>query len=180
MIFINKLYLIFIICIGYLLLSTGHNEIQIPEESLRFRIIPNSNNIEDQNTKLKVKDNLEKVLPNIIGNSSNIIDIEKNINDNMYLINDNIRKTLDKEKAFYNFNISLGKNYFPEKEIYGVKYPEGNYESLVITLGDGDGDNWWCVLFPPLCLVEADENDVSNAEYTFFIKEIIDKYKTLK
>ena len=50
------------------------------------------------------------------------------------------------------------------------------YESLVITLGTGEGDNWWCVLFPPLCLVEADENTTSDAEYTFFIKEIIDKY----
>ena len=57
-----------------------------------------------------------------------------------------------------------------------VTYKEGMYESLVITLGTGEGDNWWCVLFPPLCLVEADESTVGDAEYTFFIKEIIDKY----
>lgn len=65
-------------------------------------------------------------------------------------------------------------NYFPEKEYKGVKYDEGYYESLVITLGEGKGKNWWCVLFPPLCLVEAEESD--KVEYKFFIKELIDKY----
>ena len=174
MIFINKLYIVFIICIGYLLYAGSNKEIVIPDESIRFRIIPNSNTIEDQNTKMKVKDNLEKILPNIIGNSSNIVEIENNINNNIYLIKDNIRKTLDSEKAFYKFNISLGKNYFPEKKVYGITYPSGDYESLVIELGEAKGDNWWCVLFPPLCLIEAEET--SEVEYQLYIKEILDKY----
>ena len=75
-----------------------------------------------------------------------------------------------------NYDINYGENYFPEKEYKGVSYEEGNYESLVITLGDGLGDNFWCVLFPPLCLLEAEENDTNKIEYTSFIKEIIDKY----
>lgn len=174
MIFINKLYIVFIICIGYLLYAGNNKEIVIPDESLRFRIIPNSNNIEDQSIKMKVKDNLQKILPNIIGNSSNILEIEENINSNIDLIKDNIRKTLDTEKAFYKFDISLGKNYFPSKEVYKVVYPEGYYESLVVSLGEAKGDNWWCVLFPPLCLVEAEES--SEVEYKLYIKEILDKY----
>ena len=175
MIFINKLYLVFIICIGYLIFANYDKEIIIPEESLRFRIIANSNNMEDQETKMKVKNNLEKILPNIIGNSSNIVDIKSNISNNIDILKDNIRRTLDKEKAFYKFDISLGKNYFPEKEVYNVKYPEGEYESLVISLGDAKGDNWWCVLFPPLCLVEAEETE--EVEYKLYIKEILDKYR---
>ena len=174
MIFINKLYIVFTVCILYLLLGSNNKEIIIPKDSLRFRIIPNSNEISDQNIKLKVKTNLEKILPNIISKTSNIVETEENIRNNMSLIEDNIRQTLDKEGNFNSFNISLGKNYFPEKEVYGIKYPEGNYESLVITLGEGKGDNWWCVLFPPLCLVEAEEH--SEVEYKLFIKEIIDKY----
>ena len=74
------------------------------------------------------------------------------------------------------YKINYGYNYFPKKKYKSVTYKEGMYESLVITLGTGEGDNWWCVLFPPLCLVEADESTTSDAEYTFFIKEIIDKY----
>ena len=175
MIFINKLYLVFIICIGYLLFASTNKEIIIPEESLRFRILPNSNNIEDQETKMKVKNNLEKILPNIIGNSSNIVDIKSNISNNIDILKDNIRRTLDKEKAFYKFDISLGKNYFPEKEVYNIKYPEGEYESLVISLGDAKGDNWWCVLFPPLCLVEAEETE--EIEYKLYIQEVLNKYR---
>ena len=168
MIFINKLYIVFTVCIVYLLLGSNNKEVVIPKDSLRFRIISNSNELSDQNTKLKVKTNLQKILPNIIDKTSNIIETEEKIRDNMSLIQNNIRQTLDKEGDFSSFNISLGKNYFPEKEFYGVKYPEGNYESLVI------GDNWWCVLFPPLCLVEAEEH--TDVEYKFFVKEIIDKY----
>ncbi|MBQ9011225.1 MAG: stage II sporulation protein R, partial [Bacilli bacterium] len=51
----------------------------------------------------------------------------------------------------------------------GVKYKEGYYESLLVTLGKGKGDNWWCVLFPPLCLIEADES--SDVQYKSFVKE---------
>jgi len=48
------------------------------------------------------------------------------------------------------------------------------YESLLVTLGSGKGDNWWCVLFPPLCLLEAEESD--KIEYKFFVQELIEKY----
>ena len=54
----------------------------------------------------------------------------------------------------------------------GIEYDEGYYESLLITLGEGKGDNWWCVLFPPLCLIEAEES--TEVEYKSFIKEIIE------
>ena len=65
-------------------------------------------------------------------------------------------------------------NYFPEKEYKGTIYEEGEYESLLITLGSGEGNNWWCVLFPPLCLIEAEESE--EVEYSFFIKELFEKY----
>ncbi|UKI29349.1 MAG: stage II sporulation protein R [Clostridium sp.] len=55
-------------------------------------------------------------------------------------------------------------------------YDGGYYNSLVVTLGDGDGDNWWCVLFPPLCLVQDNET-TSDVEYKFFINRIIEKFK---
>ena len=51
-----------------------------------------------------------------------------------------------------------------------------NYESLVITIGKGEGENFWCVLFPPLCLIEAEEENISEVKYTSFIQEIINKY----
>ena len=72
--------------------------------------------------------------------------------------------------------IHYGLNYFPKKEYKGVIYEEGYYESLVVTLGNGNGDNWWCVLFPPLCLLEAQETNTQDVEYKFFVQDLIDKY----
>ena len=85
-------------------------------------------------------------------------------------------KTVDNilEKYNINYDISYGNNYFPKKIYKGVTYPEGKYQSLVITLGEGKGDNWWCVLFPPLCLIEAEESE-ENIEYSSFFKTIFDK-----
>ncbi len=65
-------------------------------------------------------------------------------------------------------------NHFPEKEYKGVIYEEGDYQSLVVTLGSGSGKNWWCVLFPPLCLLE--NNDMEEVEYRSFIADTVDKY----
>ena len=73
------------------------------------------------------------------------------------------------------YNIKYGLNYFPEKKYKNVIYPEGNYESLVITLGEGVGENWWCVLYPPLCLID-EEND--NIEYDLYIKKIFENNKS--
>ena len=73
--------------------------------------------------------------------------------------------------------LNYGQNYFPEKVYGGVIYKEGYYESLVVTLGDGQGKNWWCVLFPPLCSVEAESKEqASEVEYKFFVKDLITKY----
>jgi len=87
----------------------------------------------------------------------------------------NIDKTMKKYDTSYEIN--YGNNYFPEKEYKGVTYKAGEYESLVITLGDGLGDNWWCVLFPPLCLLEADENNLEETEYKLYINKIIDSIR---
>ena len=87
-----------------------------------------------------------------------------------------IEQTLNRLNVDSEYSIKYGMNYFPEKKYKGVVYEEGEYESLVIKLGDGKGDNFWCVLFPPLCLLEGEETDTENVEYTSFIKELIEKY----
>ena len=83
-----------------------------------------------------------------------------------------VDKTLKDNQIQESFHINYGKNFFPEKTYEGEIYAEGEYESLVITLGKGEGDNFWCVLFPPICFIEEDE----NVEYKSFLKELIDKY----
>jgi len=157
--------IILIISIIILVLSINKNEYTIPKDSIRFRVIANSNNMKDQELKIKVVDNLKSNLINT-NNSQNINVTRKFIKDNLPLYTDIVEKTLNSK----DFTINYGDNYFPEKVYDNKVYPEGNYESLVVTLGDGEGDNFWCVLFPPLCFPEKEDY-----HYKSFIKEIFNK-----
>ena len=174
-----KKYIVLILAIIsmiYVFTSVKAEDTIIPDEAIRFRVIANSNTIYDQNIKIKVKNVLEKEVTNDLKESNTIETSRIIIEKNMDKYKNKVKETLEDLNYNTTFTINFGDNYFPKKEYKDVIYEEGNYESLVVTLGNGEGDNWWCVLFPPLCLVEADESKTSDAEYTFFIKEIIDKY----
>ena len=110
---------------------------------------------------------LKKNLKSLTYTPKNINDTRKSIKDNLKIIDETLRQEVK------DYSINYGYNYFPEKVYKGIYYEEGEYESLVITLGEGIGNNFWCVLFPPLCLIDEEQDEV---EYTTFIKELIDKY----
>lgn len=162
--------IIYILLIIIILSTYIHsNKVVIPDESIRFRIIPNSNDITDQKTKQSIKKDLEKELFPKLEKASSIEESRTIIKENEPLI----KETLDKYNIPYTIN--YGNNYFPEKEYKGVTYKEGEYESLVITLGEASGNNWWCVMYPPLCLIESQSNNYEEPEYKFYIEEILSK-----
>lgn len=146
----------------------------IPDDAIRIRIIANSDSEYDQNIKLKVKEQVEHDMYNILKNATELEEARNKIKENLDRVEKNIDKTLQDENYQLPFTVNFGLNYFPEKEFKGLKYKEGYYESVVVTLGEGLGENWWCVLFPPLCLIEAEES--TDVEYTTMVKTIIDKY----
>lgn len=146
----------------------------IPDEAIRIRVIANSNSDYDQKIKYDVKDSIEKDIYDMLSSAKNIDTARYIIKQNLGNIENNISNTLNSKNYNLPFNVDFGLNYFPKKEFKGVTYNEGYYESLVVTLGNGEGNNWWCVLFPPLCLIEAEES--SDVEYTTMVKTIIDKY----
>src|SRR5574344_870338 len=131
----------------------------IPNESIRIRIIANSNEELDQYLKLKVKDKVQNNLNNLLKNASDIEEVRNILKENLNNINYTVEETLKVNKSNQKFKVDFSDNYFPKKEYKGVSYNEGLYESVVVTLGKGKGENFWCVLFPPLCLTEADENN---------------------
>ena len=145
-------------------------DIIIPNNSIRFRVVANSNTIEDQNKKLIIKEKIENEVYKLINGANNTSEVRSLIEENMDTIEDIV--------ASYNvpYNINYGNNYFPTKNYKGVMYKAGNYESLVITLGEGMGNNFWCVLFPPLCLLDNNSDDVSDVEYQLYVKKLIDKF----
>lgn len=146
-------------------------DILIPDDSIRFRIIANSNSLEDQTMKKVIKKDLEKQLFLLVENSTSKEETKQIIKQNQDLIN----KTLNKYNV--DFDINYGQNYFPTKEYKGITYNSGEYESLVISLGEAKGNNWWCVMYPPLCLIDSkdEEQDNADVEYSSYIKEILKK-----
>ncbi len=148
----------------------------IPDESIRIRIIPNSNNLKDQLLKNIIKTNIELEIENDLKNAKTIDDSRIIIKNNINNYKTIVQEVLKNEKIKQNYQIDYGYHYFPTKKYKGVIYKSGNYESLLITIGQGKGDNWWCILFPPLCPLETENNDITNVEYTSYIKELFNKY----
>ena len=146
----------------------------IPDDAIRIRVIANSNSEYDQSIKNKVKETVEYDMYNLLKDEREINKVRNLIKENLNNLEFDIDRTLQKEGYNLPFAINFGLNYFPKKEFKGITYKEGYYESLVITLGEGLGDNWWCVLFPPLCALEANES--TDVEYTTMVKTIMDKY----
>ena len=115
------------------LVNKNDTKVLIPDNAIRFRIIANSNSIEDQKEKIEIRNELEPIIADILTNSNTKEETKNEINLNMNKIN-NLLKKYEK-----NYDINYGLNFFPEKNYRGVTYKEGNYESLVVTLGDGIG-----------------------------------------
>lgn len=148
----------------------------MPKEAIRFRVVANSNSPKDQEVKKHVVNNLNKNITKLQLVPRDISISRESIKNSIPLFKQEVETTLNQLNASREYTINYGMNYFPEKEYKGIKYEEGEYESLVITLGDGLGENFWCILFPPLCLLEAEETEKDEVEYTSFIQEIINKY----
>lgn len=166
--------LITIFLIYYIIGVASEEIIKIPDEAIRFRVVANSNNVQDQDVKYKVKDEVESYMSSLLQNVDNIDESRTIISTNLENINNKVTNVFNKNNYKLNYKVNFGLNYFPEKEFKGITYDAGYYESLVITIGEGKGDNWWCVLFPPLCILEAEES--TDVEYKSFVKEIVDKY----
>ena len=173
-----KKIIIFILVVLSLIFLVNNNissDTIIPDKAIRFRVICNSNTVYDQNIKIQIRNILQNKILELTKDTNSIDEVRNTIEEHqkeLYELTNNKLKELNYDKPF---KMNYGFNYFPKKKYKGVTYKEGNYESLVVTLGDGEGDNFWCVIYPPLCMAEVDDN-TSETEYKFFIKEIIDKY----
>lgn len=169
----KKLIILLILAGGFTLLSNSNEYVEIPSSSIRMRVIANSNEKEDQEDKKIIKSILESNLYDLIKDVDKSEDIDRTILENQEKIDETIKKEIERRDMNITFKSNFGMNYFPEKEFKGLTYKAGNYKSYVVTLGEGEGDNWWCVLYPPLCLVDENKEDY---EYHYLIKDALEKY----
>ena len=159
-----------LVFVFYLILNSS-NRGDLLENAIRFRVIANSNSTFDQEVKMEVVTALEEEISVLLTNAEDINDARSILSSSLPEFENIVFRTLQSKSVDTTFKIHYGMNYFPEKTDKEVVYPEGEYESLVVTLGDGLGENWWCVLFPPICLMEAEEKAEEEVEYHFFLQE---------
>ena len=144
------------------------------EKLIRFHVMANSDNDDDQELKLKVRDGIISYLKPKLENSNSISESEEIIKseyDNLYKIS----REIVKENG-YDYDISVGIEYsnFPTKQYSNVVLPAGEYKALKVIIGEGKGKNWWCVMFPPLCFVD-EENGVIDEETDSKLQSVLDE-----
>ena len=127
----------------------------IANSVFRLHVIANSDSEEDQNLKLKVRDELLSYM-NIISKDSKTKEEAMKIADEHKEEFIQIAERTIKENGYdYTVNIQIGKADFPTKYYGDISLPAGEYDALKVQIGEAKGKNWWCVMFPPLCFVDV-------------------------
>ena len=150
------------------------------EKLIRFHVLANSDSDEDQALKLKVRDEVISYLQPKLENSKTIQQSEKIILSEESNLMDICKETIKENGYDYDVSINLGYSKFPTKQYSSVVLPAGEYKSLKIIIGEGQGRNWWCVMFPPLCFVD-EQNNVIDKETDKKLKEVLtdEEYKLI-
>ncbi|MCA1055096.1 stage II sporulation protein R [Rossellomorea aquimaris] len=126
----------------------------IPEDAIRLRILANSDLESDQNVKRLVRDEVNKEITKWVGNLTSQDEAKAVIQAGLPELKQIAEDVVAAEGLNQSVHIEFGKVQFPTK-LYGqYLYPAGEYEAVLITLGKGEGANWWCVLYPPLCFLD--------------------------
>ena len=167
-------FFVFVSAISYV--SAVSNN--IADSVFRLHVIANSDSNEDQELKYKVRDAVLEYMNSITIDCSSkeeAIQIAKEHKDEFYKI---AKQTIEENRYDYSVNIKIGNFNFPTKTYGDISLPAGNYDALRIEIGNASGQNWWCVMFPPLCFVDVSsgvvpdeskeimQDNLSTEEYT--------------
>ena len=159
---ILTLVFVFALCLVALNFLPVHGEEAIYNSVIRLHVIAASDSDSDQALKLKVRDAVLSGLSTLSEGCSSKSEAEEKLASQLDEIRAVALETLAAEGCDCQVSVSLGKEKYPQKSYDGVCFPAGEYTSLRIVIGEGEGKNWWCVLFPQLCLAGA-----KNAEAAF-------------
>lgn len=152
------------------LTELNYNEIR--DKLIRFHVIANSDTDEDQNLKLKVRDKVVEALSERLGNVNSLEEAENILEENIDYVNEIAKDVIEENNYTYEVNTMLSYENFPDKVYGDCVFPQGNYEAFRVIIGEGKGQNWWCVMFPSLCFVDESKNSVDSSELKEEIENI--------
>ncbi len=146
----------------------------VSDSVIRIHIRANSNSEIDQEIKLVVRDKIIEYITPMIEDCETCNDVKVILSNSLTEIEFIANKTLVDNGFDYSSSASLDNEFFPSREYDDVIFPSDYYDALIVRLGAGVGDNWWCVAYPPLCFV--DDNGSEKIEYKSILVELINKY----
>lgn len=145
----------------------------ISEKLIRFHVLANSDSDVDQDLKLRVKDEVLKYISPILNESQSLEEsreILKREDKNIIKIAEDYIKS---QGFDYTVKTTLTRENFPVKEYGNIVLPQGEYEAYRILIGEGKGQNWWCVMFPPLCFIDVTKGQVAYDETEKKMKDVL-------
>ncbi len=155
----------------------------IEDSVFRLHVIANSDSKEDQSLKYIVRDELLSYMNTIAKDAPSkeeAIVIAKEHQDDFSRI---AKETIEKQGYHYGVTVEIGNYDFPTKQYGDISLPAGEYDALRVKIGEAKGQNWWCVMFPPLCFVDVSSgivpteskelirNELNDEEYSLISKE---------
>ena len=137
----------------------------VKNDVVRLHILANSDSEKDQNVKILVRDAILNENTRLLSDGVTTNNVEKYFEENKEKLLEAAKKTLIENNLDYDVSISLREEYFETRRYGELIFPAGDYTALKVVLGKGEGHNWWCVMFPPLCVPSASdvETDESKA-----------------
>lgn len=147
----------------------------IANKLIRFHVIANSDGELDQGLKLKVRDAVLEYIQPLLKDSKDIEESRKILRKEDETII-NIAKRVIAENGYdYKVESTLTEEYFPIKTYGNITLPQGKYEAYRIIIGSGEGQNWWCVMFPPICFVDVTKGEVAYEETENEMKKVLNE-----
>lgn len=145
---------------------------EIAEKILRFHVIANSDSKEDQALKLKVRDAVGLYMKNEMEGVHNRKEAEQTADDNMKKIEHIAKRVIEEEGKAYTVNAFRKQVDFPKKTYGQYSFPAGTYEAVEVVIGEGDGKNWWCVMYPNMCF-EGSMYEVIDKKAQVSLQEVL-------
>ena len=180
---------IFIPIFLILLLSSGIAKPIITSESIsqkvfRLHILANSDSQHDQNLKLLVKDEILKLSTELFTDAKSVNDARHIAEDNIKAFENTAQQVVEANGYSYNICVTTDKEYFSTREYDGFIMPAGEYNTLKIIIGNGEGHNWWCVMYPSVCISGCtdDFDEIMNDEEKEMLtsSKFIPKFKIIE
>lgn len=163
---VRMLSVFLLVCTLFSLCFASAGAEKAPEDNsvydsvFRLHIIANSDSAEDQRVKLLVRDALLEYEARHMRGASDREQAKSALMMDGEALLETVEKTLRENGFSYGAQLYVGTFAFPERSYAEKTYPAGNYEALRVVLGDGQGKNWWCVMFPPLCILELPNGEI--------------------